>query len=544
MVFCGPTAVQALRSHISLLPETAQVDTISPAQYDSIAIAVGGDGSGVYCFDGVLLGFEGYVTHTLKTSEALFQQLIGDFLAKGADCVKGWQGSFRAVIHYQGISWVFTDQLATRALFFVQTDNLMGYCAHRAPLMSFVDKREVDGANLLQFLNTGRFFSGSTLFKGLKLFTPGVGHKLASGGISCVVETFQWFEYRLHNLDIALDDALPQLKLLLDEAILSHWQKARTPALLLSGGVDSRYILNTLSELVAPHQLQRLHTCLWGEINDHPQSDSAWAAAEAQRVGVEFSFYPNQGDVAGLFEQMMLTQSGMTAHVFSHTDDFYWCRHLATMGFGTLIRGDEIFGPNGGPVENREAALTKVGVNYLPHELPGFSVDINQWQQSHRAHVDFLAEQVDEPNDLRDVLYCRERLPALNSHLNAQRAPFVENFNPLLAMPIVELVATLPRHLRTNKLIFRRCFERYYPTDGFASCGNGFDWQRLWQQKSMSLFVLQQLEQLTGPFDSSYWLQLGRLLALPHGSEQHMKLLQTAIRAIVLNHWLNEVPCE
>lgn len=537
LFFRGPNAHNLLQQRLALMPSTAPIDSTYHSSDKSFAIALGGEGSGITESHSVVLAFEGYVTHTHLKGVALRQQLIDDFLSSGELCVKQYKGSFRIVIHHLGVTRVYTDQLACRALFYGEFEGHHCYSAHTAPLLGLVDKTSIDGANFLQFLQSGRFFSGSTLFEALKQFKPGVAHLIEADG---ALSQFTWYQYQLSNQSLPLDDVLPELKSRLDKAILDHWQSAQSPALLLSGGVDSRYILNTLAELLPPDELKRLHTCLWGELNCDVQSDGAWAHREAERHGVGYEFYLNRADARNLFDLMFATQSGMTAHVFSHTDDFYWCRHLFETGRRSLIRGDEIFGPNGDVLACRESALAKVGLSYISQDIEGLSVNVDDWMNAHRSHLSQLSELADEPNDLRDILYCRERLPALNAHLNSQRAPFVENFNPLLDMSIVDLVAQLPRELRTDKKIFRECFARYYPTSGFASSGNGFDWQRLWHQRPLATFVQEQLAQLPPPFDRVYWQRAGQLLDYSRGNKEQIALMQKAVRAIVLAKWIQD----
>lgn len=532
LISLGPQAQTRLTALMPSLPVDAALKQHHGSEF---SIATDGD---ISCSQGVVLALEGFVTHTQMRGETLGQALIGDFIQLGENCVKQWRGSFRIMIHHGGVTRIYSDQLASRALFYtneVYTNNARGplYSSHTAPLLKALEKPTIDGANLLQFLHAGRFFAGASLFKELRQLDPGSCHRIKDQGLSQCFnspDVFSWYEYRLQNLALQADAVLPELKTRLDSAILQHWQRADTPALLLSGGVDSRYILNTLGELLPPAEFGQLLTCLWGEPNADSSSDASWAAREAARHKVPFAFYANQAPIENLFDVLFATQSGMTAHIFSHTDDHLWCRHLAQQGFHSLLRGDECFGPNGQEVHTREEALAKVGLSHLPHVIKGFDIDISDWQHAHAQHIKNLSQIADEPNDVRDLLYCRERLPSLNAHLNSQRAPFVENFNPMLDPHILDLNCQLPRHLRTDKRILRQCFARYYPTDGFATSGNGFNWQRLWHQPGLMAFVQRKLAELPAPFDVAYWLQVGQ-------SDQ-IKLMQTAIRAIVVGQWL------
>ncbi|MCJ8275171.1 MAG: hypothetical protein MJK04_37940, partial [Psychrosphaera sp.] len=284
--------------------------------------------------------------------------------------------------------------------------------------------------------------------------------------------------------------------------------------------------------------------------NPAPDSDADWAIREAARHQIPFELLPIHAPNESLFESLFLLQSGMTAQAFIQCNDLYHYQHLAQRGLRSLIRGDEIFGPNGQQVNTPEEALAKAGLGYLglgPSPiLDGFNGKIDDWCEAHTAHTIALSQVADAPNDVRDILYCRERLPALITHLSAHRAPFVESFNPLLDPDILDLVSQLPSHMRTDKSIFRQCFARYYPTEGFATSGNAFDWQRLWHDRTLAGFIQQQLAQLPAPFNSAYWHQIGQLLSpgkvLSPGNEHNattkVPILQIACRAIVIGRWL------
>lgn len=542
LIVCGPQAQARLATLLEHFPDTTGLDEYHSQQ---LAIAVGG--GGVIEVNGVVLALEGFVTHRTERGDCLLKALIIDFIKNGEACVKQWRGSFRLLISDNGVTRIYSDQLASRAFFFTDNGFETLYCSHTAPLLAAIKTRTIDGANLLQFLHAGRFFAGASLFTELRQLSPGSVHRLNGIGDQRL-QIFTWYEFRLENLDLHADAILPELKARLDSAILQHWQRADGPVLLLSGGVDSRYILNTLAELLPKDELGQLHTCLWGEPNVEPGSDAAWAAREAARHNLPFSFYPIEARIEGLFNTLFTTQSGMTSHVISHTDDYVWSRHLALQGRQALLRGDECFGPNGAEVNSREAALKRVGLGCFSDDdvslNRAFNGQTEDWQGLHAQHIVSLSQVADEPNDVRDILYCRERLPSLNAHLNSQRAPFVENFNPLLDPDILDLIGQLPRHLRTDKRILRQCFQRYYPTEGFATSGNAFNWQRLWLQPGLAEFIQDKLARLPEPFNSAYWHQVGQLLsannhqaAKMERASQH-RAIQMACRAIVLGHWL------
>lgn len=547
----------ALSADINRQPTSASTPRYQQYHNEQMAIALGGGNSGITQADNVVLALEGYLTHRQERGEALRKVLIAEYLKQGESCVKNWRGSFRLVIFHGGLTRIFSDQVASRPLFFHYHAQQACYSSHAAPVLATINKPTLDGANLMQFLYAGRFFAGASPFKELRQMAAGSGHRIKAAanlpvrdgeGTHYCPEKFIWYKYHLQNQPLQAQDVLPELKARLDRVILSHWQRADNPSLILSGGYDSRYLLNTLAEHLSEQELKPLLTFLWGERSSDPNTDAAWAEREAARVGVAFEFFPGRQSLATLFDSMFAAQSGMSAQIFTHGDERACCQILAERGFASYFRGDECFGPNGAEVQNREQALARVGLGRLQSDAvslqQGFKADIDMWQAEHAEYIEKLSQMADEPNDLRDLLYCRERLPSFNVHLSAHRRPFAETFNPFLDPDILDFVCQLPRHLRTDKRIFRQCFLHYYPTEGFATNDNGFNWHRLWQQAELGAFIREKLAALPTPFDGAYWRALGRLLTSNDGSvainpAERVRGLQILVRVVVLGEWLN-----
>lgn len=515
---------------------------------DAGSECVGDCDSGISIAGDVVLAFEGFVTHRSERGAALRKALIEDFRARGERCVEGWRGSFRLMIAHGSVTRVYADHTASRPVFVAEDADGPLFSSHLAPLLAAIPRPTLDGANLLHFLRDGRFFAGASPFREVRQLGAGRLHRTGPGpGGNCAAEVTTtdsaWYRYELEPQAADPAELLPELKRRLDEAILRHWHRAEAPALLLSGGYDSRYLLNTLADRVPRAALGRLLTCLWGEANPDPDCDAAWAQREALRHGLAFEFTTLRADLAELFEPVFAAQSGMTANVVTHTDDFARCRELRRQGYRSLMRGDECFGPNGGPVRSPAEALSRTGVNTLPSELPWLAPDapIEEWRAEHDAHLHELSAVAADPNDVRDLLYHRERLPSFNAQLNAHRAPFLENHNPLLDADVLDLVRRLPRELRTDKSVFRLCFRHYFPTTGFAVGGNAFTLSRLAREPAPAGFLAERLDQLPPPFTPRHFGPLAvRLRAAARGdgpvpSDEEIKLV---CRAVVLGRTL------
>jgi hypothetical protein len=239
----------------------------------------------------------------------------------------------------------------------------------------------------------------------------------------------------------------------------------------------------------------------------------------------------------------------MTEQIFTHTDERAACRAMADMfGVRSLLRADEAFGPNGGTMTTMTGALAKVGIFAPDSVLPGLAAEPSAWREEHAARAGALTRLAQTPDDLRDLLYRRERLPALQAHLHTQRRPWIETHTPFLDPPLLRFVASLTAEHRTDKRLFREAFHRRFRTDGFARNPGGFAWSRhLRRDTPQTAFLFERLRALPEPFDRRYWL--GQAASAIDGGawtdpqdSTGTPILKRAARAVVLGHWLTRCP--
>ena len=545
-VFVG-AETYAMRERLRCaIGEEPRVEIMKPGFFASVANdATLGNDTGMSEVDGIVIVFEGYIVGHPARGAALRCALIEDFRRRGDMFVRDWIGSFRMAMHCDGETWLYSDHVASRPWFRAWINGGACWSASATRLASLLPARSLDGANLLQFLSSGRFFAGGSPYRELRQADPGVCHHFTAGGESRSV----WFEHTMAPRPRPENALLEELEALCDAAVLRHYARAEAPSLMLSGGYDSRYLLNTLdARLGCEHGVP---AWLWCEADDDhdPQSDLAWARREAVRMGVPFVFFPIKARIAECFDAMFEAQSGMTEHIFTHTDEREACRAIADMlGVRSLLRADEVFGPNGGSMSTADEALAKVGMLRIDTAMHGLAGAPPAWCEAHAAQRDALAQLAQTPDDLRDLLYRRERLPALQAHLHSQRRPWIETHTPFLDPPLLRFVASLTAEHRTDKRLFRKSFLRRFPTDGFARNPGGFSWSRRLRRGSpQAVFLLDRLRALPEPLNSGYWLALaasaidGGVRADPN-DPTGTPVIKRAARAVVLGHWLNRWP--
>ena len=180
----------------------------------------------------------------------------------------------------------------------------------------------------------------------------------------------------------------------------------------------------------------------------------------------------------------------------------------------------------------------------------------DEYPAAHAHYLDrLLADAPPAPADLRDTLYARERLPALQHHLNYHRAHDVETFNPLLDVDVVRFYRTLKAAYRLDKQLFKKSFQRQFGHHldiPIATRDNSIDWPRAVRESPrLAGFLRRGVEALPAPFERAYFLaqleavirgadrNAGDLPAAGEGDGAHrVPPVRLVIRALILGQWL------
>jgi asparagine synthetase B (glutamine-hydrolysing) len=506
------------------------------------------DASGVLERNEVLLAFDGYAVDPAPAGPALLGWLLDGFLERGPAVFETLNGSFQAMVHDRGETWLFADPTASRRLFYTAGEQGLFFAPEVAPLAGLGGGDWIDRANLVQFLMSGRFFAGQTLLPWVRQLLPGESLRWSGGRL----ERRRHFLYETAAEPAAeRPELLDELGSLLERAVLRAWERSDDPVVLLSGGYDSRYILHVLARRAAASG--PLASVLWGQRMEEPGTDNAAACEVARRSGARHLSLPWQTETLGeQFEEMFLAQSGMTETVFTHSDELAILSSLAGRGFRSVFRGDECFGPVGGEVGCARTALARVSMGRAA-DVPGSGRWLvgggADWLAAHdEALESLLAEAPDDPSDLRDTLYGRERLPAMLHHLNYHKLHFVEMVNPFLDADVLRFWSSLPRGRRVDKTLLRESYHTHigdHRDVPIATGGNGPDWTAALRRcPTLAAWVRESLSGLPEPLDRDWFL--GRLDAVLHGDPEPpapqaahcIPAFKQVARAMVLGRWL------
>lgn len=501
------------------------------------------EGSGVIARDGACLAFEGYLIDFPK-DRTLLDRLLDGVLDHGPAFLERLNGSFQIALHRDGETRVFADPTGSRRLFYTADERGLFVAPEVGPLIGLRRGETIDRANLMQFLVSGRFFAGRSLLPWVRQVLPG--------------ESLLWRDGRLERRRYFLYEAsdgeersglLGELGNLIERAVLRAAGQAENPAVLLSGGYDSRYIFHVLARSM--DDPRRLGSVLWGERMEVPGSDNQAAEEVARQYGVQHLSLPWRTEfLPEQFEDMFLAQSGMTEMVFTHSDDLSIFPALTGLGYRSVFRGDEVFGPRGGRSEDVRSALACFSMGRAA-DVAGSGRWLlgEDWRTEHGAAIDdLIAGAPPHPADLRDTIYGRERLPSLLHHHNYHKLHFVEMINPFLDLDVVRFWSVLPRRCRVDKTLFR---EAYYTRIGdhlevpIATRDNGADWSRaLRESPALESWVRGKLSNLPEPLNRAFFLEKleAVLRAEPEPcsspDQLHVPAIRLIARAVVLGHWL------
>ncbi|MEM8930298.1 MAG: asparagine synthase-related protein, partial [Acidobacteriota bacterium] len=408
-----------------------------------------------------------------------------------------------------------------------------------------IESSSLDPANLVQFLATGRFFAGETALTDVRSLLPGEILVERAGRL----RSRRHFRYR-PAADAARDprDVCAELDTRIERSILEAWESARRPALMLSGGYDSRFLLCTVARAVGDPST--LRTISWGASPERPCSDAEVALRIADDLGTRHRHWrPWVAASTRDVERLFFAQSGMTDCTFTHVEELANHAELGRdEGIDAVLRGDEIFGPLAPEVRSIDDALSVLGLCRCasPSLAASFVEDGDAMLAAHAERcergLDHLPE---EPSALRDALYVRERSPSFLQHLNYHRGHDLEVLNPLVDLDILRLWGELPAEQRLGKRAFRTIFEqrfgRHLEKHPIATCGNGLDWaQELRDRPALTASIRADLDALPAPLSATWALAtLDAVLAGEPVPDDGPPPVRSVFRAWVLGRWVS-----
>jgi asparagine synthetase B (glutamine-hydrolysing) len=464
-----------------------------------------------------VIAFDGYLLNKKKKGKGLLDELINLFNLVGPNFTEDLRGSFQIAIFCdygtaKQALYIYSDQSASRPIFYSFCDEVLFFGPQIESVAAHIQEKRIDWSSAVQFLIGGYFFSGSTILEQIKILEA--GHYLFYKNKKLKIK--KYFDYSIKKSSGHFNYAHTKQRLsnALRKAILESWKDANEPAILLSGGVDSRYIFYTIAEAV--NDSSKLKTVTWGKSLGFEGSDGYIASIIAKRFGAKHIEIEKKSDrIIKEYQEMFPAHSGMTDNVFYHANELSICKELREKhGILSLFRGEECFGRRR-RVYNYQNALELVGMSF-PHYVKG----IDSWfsKQNKKKIIDSYELRLKNEllkynklgsNALKDSLYHNHRLVMALQPTNYFKFHYQEIYSPLLDPDALSIIKQVPDRYRIHKRILRDCFYENFPKEAntpLAKYTNLLDWAKeIRNNGSLYSFIMEKIDSLPIEFNKDYY---------------------------------------
>lgn len=341
----------------------------------------------------------------------------------------------------------------------------------KAILMDDSLARIADLTAIAEFLTFDHMLGQRTLLSSVKLMPQ--ASLMTFDGELLNIRPYYKFQYRQQHEFKTDEMYMQELDFYFRQAISRQMKDDKSKGLLLSGGLDSRYILAVMAEIDS----QNLHTFTWSI----PNSDDARFAAECARLAhSQHHFYPLEADwMVAKAEKAILLTSGngniINLHAFATLEKEAALVQTIYKGF----LGDAMFGFGVRPrfwadydqetmiAEHIEAYRDYRVLTFDPKLHSEFFTDsfnmatTTDWMEEFTQGM--LAANCKQMTDQRSYFDLTQRVPRMTINgvdvVRDQclvRLPFTDN-------DLLEFSLTIPPHLRYQRSLVDRTFIQYYP---------------------------------------------------------------------------------
>ncbi len=262
------------------------------------------------------------------------------------------------------------------------------------------------------------------------------------------------------NIDLPEGESKEQLNDLMEEVFNQISYHKSSDVLALSGGYDSRLVLNKMKKY---HN--GLDTVTWGLASARFENDSdagvAKVVADAFKVKniyFETDFQPRDFNL--VIDRYLFSGEGRLDHINSFMDGLFMWKKLAADNYKVLYRADEVFGWLPGVTErdvriSLDFHLMEDNSNMPP--LQTFDLPVQ------KVPEELLRRHDETISGWRDRLYRSFRLPYVLTCLHDVKSSYLEVFNPLLHDKLIRYCTALPDSSRTGKRLYMQYVDQLNP---------------------------------------------------------------------------------
>lgn len=383
----------------------------------------------------------------------------------GAFLIAIWDQAARKLI-------LINDRMGLYPLYYGQSEHGFIFGSNIKPLLLEGSlPRRPDQTAIAEFLTFDHILGQRTLLNSVKLMPQASLMTFDANALQ--IKPYYQFHYRQQHEFKTDEMYMQELDFYIRQAITRQMKDDRSKGLLLSGGLDSRYILAVMTEIDPNH----LHTFTWSI----PRSDDARFALECARLAhSQHHFYPLEADwMLNKAEKAILLTSGngniINLHAFATLEEEASIVQTIYKGF----LGDAMFGFGVRPrfwadydrdtmiAEHLEAYRDYRVLTFDPKLHAEFFTDsfINatavDWMEDFTKGM--LASNCKQMTDQRSYFDLTQRVPRMTINgvdvvrdLCLVRLPFADN-------DLLEFSLTIPPHLRYQRTLVDRTFIQNYP---------------------------------------------------------------------------------
>ncbi|MCC6209180.1 MAG: hypothetical protein IT488_13670, partial [Gammaproteobacteria bacterium] len=234
--------------------------------------------------------------------------------------------------------------------------------------------------------------------------------------------------------------------------------------LMLSGGLDSRCILLMLQNKAG------LRSVTWGLASalKHPESDAVVAKKLADYFGTSHEYFATDlsaEKIETVFDRLLVAGEARTDTISAYMDGCRIWERLFSAGISGVIRGDVVFSPyrvySDDDVRRIDGAMFMSDYGNLAQYAQVFGLNQYWPERLHRRVGETLSSW-------RDRLTYEYRAPVIWAALNEIKSAYVEVMNPLLSRRILQVIASLPDHLRDGRSMYQKLVYDLSPPIEFA----------------------------------------------------------------------------
>ena len=379
----------------------------------------------------------------------------------GLATFKQLRGSFSGVVldRLNNTAVVFNDRQGSRPMFLAGDLDKGLYLAPESKALSRLrdEWREIDPVAVGEYLVRGCCYGSATLFKAVSKLGQAAMLRLGCNGIE---QQSYWAPKFSGDSSSEQDELIDELDSLLSQSTKRLLSVLPEPALLLSGGVDSRLMLAYLLR-----NDRRLPGFSY-HVDPSTGEDHVMAARLAELTGIphqQFTigidgFVPNAvAETLAADGQVQICDAPSSR--WNHIGERY----------RAMFIGDECFGWKGNP-GTLDEALDIVGwwnIDVSPRVCDCLSADsLRTMRDGIDQTLRRLTNGVRSTHliGIKDELYYSQRVANLLNGFSARRLAVCEQARPLLDEDVIDFFTRVPHELRLDKQLVRDLLARRFPS--------------------------------------------------------------------------------